>query len=584
MRGLGSFFRDVWRLSAPYFRSEERWSAWGLLALIIGLNLSLVAMHVLLNYWNGAFYDSLQNKDAAGFTALILLGHSGPDGFMPGLTLIACVYIPVAIYRTYVRQWLEIRWRRWLTAHVVNDWLSDDIYYRISVAGDPRGMGTDNPDQRIAEDVRDFVADTLSLSVGLISNVVTLFSFLGVLWTLSGPLTVLGVSVPGYMVWAALLYAIVGTWLTHLVGRPLARLNFQQQRVEADFRFALVRLRENTEGVALQGGDVEERRALAGRFSGVVVNWFQIMRRTKFLNALTAGYGQVAIIFPYVVAAPRYFGGKLQLGGLTRTVGAFSQVQEALSWIVDMYSSLASWRAEVERLATFVGAIQTARSLSDQGVAFQQGQAPRWQAHDLTLRLPDGTPLLDNAALTFPHGRSTVITGRSGSGKSTLFRALAGIWPFASGSIERPPGKALFLPQRSYIPLGTLRHALSYPAAPDVYPDDAVRAALADVGLGALARALDAEENWAQRLSGGEQQRLAVARALLLKPDWLFLDEATASLDPEGEGEIYTLLRERLPGTTLVSIAHRESVARFHDARLVLGRTPGETGRLAAAE
>jgi putative ATP-binding cassette transporter len=584
MRGLVPFLRDAWRLTRPYFRSDERWAARGLLAAIIALNLLLVAVNVILNQWRGAFYNSLQDKDWHSFLSLVFWWDIGKQGFMPGFVILAAIYIPVAIYRTYLRQWLEIRWRRWLTAHILDDWLSDRAYYRIGLAGDPQGAGTDNPDQRIAEDIRDFTAYTLTLSVGLLSNLVTLFSFITILWTLSGAITLLGVTIPGYMVWVAVLYAVVGTWLTHLVGWPLAFLNFQQQRVEADFRFGLVRLRENVEGVALYGGEREEEQGLSNRFAAVVANWWRIMERTKFLNALTAGYAQVAAIFPIVVAAPRYFAGELALGGLMRIVGAFAEVQGALSWFVESYASLATWRSQVERLTLFLAAIQAARSLSGTGVAVKPGTGPDWDARDLTLRLPDGTTLLDGAGLSFPKGRATVITGRSGSGKSTLFRALAGIWPFGSGTVQRPPGTCLFLPQRPYIPLGTLRHALAYPAAAGAYPDEAVRATLADVGLGALASSLDAEENWAQRLSGGEQQRLAVARALLLKPDWLFLDEATASLDPEAEGELYRLLRERLPDTTVVSIAHRESVAQFHDRRLVLGRPAGEPGRLAAAE
>lgn len=584
MRRFGSLMRDAWRLTAPYFRSEERWRARGLLVAIIALNLLLVAVNVILNQWRGAFYNSLQDKDWHSFLALIFWWQGGKLGFMPGFVILAGIYIPVAIYRTYLRQWLQMRWRRWLTARVMDDWLTDRAYYSISLAADPKGTGTDNPDQRIAEDVRDFTEFTLTLGVGLLSNLVSLFSFVTILWTLSGAVTLLGVTIPGYMVWVALLYAVVGTWLTHLVGRPLAFLNFQQQRVEADFRFGLVRLRENVEGVALQGGEAEERDGLSHRFAEVVANWWRIMERTKLLNALTSGYAQVAGIFPIVVAAPRYFAGKIALGGLMRIVGAFAEVQGAMSWFVDSYNSLATWQSQVARLTLFLRAIQGAHAFSGTGVALRQGQSKDWQTHALTLRLPDGSALLDGAGLTFPKGQATLITGRSGTGKSTLFRALAGIWPFGSGAVERPPGSYLFLPQRPYIPLGTLRHALTYPVSLDAYPDEAVRAALADVGLGALAPALDTEENWAQRLSGGEQQRLAVARALLLKPDWLFLDEATASLDPEAEGELYRLLRERLHGTTLVSIAHRESVARFHDARLVLGRPAGEPGRLAAAE
>lgn len=583
MRDLGHFLRAAWRLAWPYFWSEERWAARLLLASIVALNLLLVGMNVVLNFWNGAFYDSLQNKEWDAFISLLLFGRlseGGFFGFMPGFTLIAAIYIPVAIYRTYLNQWLQIRWRRWMTARLTERWLSDRAYYRIGLLGDPTGLGTDNPDQRIADDTRVFISDTLSLSLGLLSNIVSLFSFVSILWTLSGAVTLLGVTIPGYMVWAALLYAIVGTWLTHLVGRPLAMLNFQQERVEADFRYSLVRLRENAEGVALYGGEAEEQRTLGQRFMALADNWWRIMQRTKMLNSLIAGYEQVATIFPFVVAAPRYFAGEIQLGGLMRTASAFGRVQDSLSWFITAYASLASWRATVTRLDSFETAILAARALADKGATVQTGEPGPIRLEDVTLQLPDGSRLIEHARLTFPPGESTVVAGRSGSGKSTLFRALAGIWPFGSGHIVRPPGTYLFLPQRPYIPLGTLRHAVTYPAPHDAYGDEAIARALQDAGLGAFAGRLDEEQNWSQRLSGGEQQRLAIARALLLRPDWLFLDEATASLDPEGEADIYRTLRARLPDTTLISIAHRPAVAGFHDRWLVFRRPPGAPGSL----
>ena len=579
MRGLWPFLKAAWGLALPYFRSEERWSARLLLGAIIVMNLTLVGLNVVLNYWNGAFFDSLQNKDSASFINLLFLWRWNADGFMPGFALIAAIFIPVAIYRTYLNQWLQIRWRRWLTARMLDDWLDGRAYYRLSLGGvsasaatadDPLSRaGIDNPDQRIADDLRDFVSDTLSLGLGLLSNVVTLVNFTLILWTLSGAVTLLGITIPGYMVWVALGYSILGTWLTHLVGRPLIGLNFNQQRYEADFRFALVRLRENAEGIALHAGETEEKRMLMARFGAVMVNWWAIMRRQKLLGALNSGYSQVASIFPIVVAAPRYFAGQIALGGLTRTSSAFGQVQGALSWFVDAYSSLASWRATVERLVLFTHAIQAAHAA--RGLRTVPG-GPDLVLRDTKLELPGGTLLLDAGRITLPAGQRTVITGRSGSGKSTLFRALAGIWPFGSGTLEQPPGPALFLPQRPYIPLGTLRHAVAYPADPSRYTDGQVKEALGRAGLEWLTDRLDDDQPWASRLSGGEQQRLAFARAFLLRPDWLFLDEATASLDPQGELELYTTLKTVLPATSVVSIAHRTAVADLHDNRLVFSR------------
>jgi putative ATP-binding cassette transporter len=585
MRGLGPFLKDAWRLSRPYYVSEEKWSAWGLLLTIIALNLSLVGMSVLLSFWNREFYNSLQDKNWRDFIGLLFWYRQTESGMMPGFVWIAAIYIVVAVYRTFLNQWLQIRWRRWLTRHFLDEWLADRAYYRISLTTDRAAIGTDNPDQRIAEDLRDFVDNTLSLGIGLLSNVVSLFSFVGILWGLSGDYPLFGIRIPGYMVWVALIYAAIGTTLTHFVGRPLVRLSFRQQRVEADFRYALVRLRENVEGIALYGGEEEEKLNLRDRFAHVIDNWWAIMKRTKLLNSLIAGYDQVAVIFPIIVAAPRYFAGQLPLGGLTQTAGAFGRVQDALSWFIQAYADLASWRATVERLTSFHRAIVVARSVTGKGLMRPAPAGDSVQVKGLTLSLPDGRSLLDDADIVFTPGHSVVVTGRSGSGKSTLFRAIAGIWPFGAGSVQMPAASVLFLPQRPYIPLGTLRQVISYPAAPDAYDQAAYRQVLEDAGLPGLEPHLDEDENWAQRLSGGEQQRVALARALLAKPDWLFMDEATASLDPESEEDLYKVLKQRLPATTIVSIAHRPTVAAFHDERLAFQRaTPEEKGRLVETE
>jgi vitamin B12/bleomycin/antimicrobial peptide transport system ATP-binding/permease protein len=583
MRALRSFVRDAWHLSAPYYRSEEKWSAWGLLAAIIALRLLLVGMTVVLSFWNREFFNSLQDKNYSAFWELLFVYRQTPSGFMPGFCEIAAVYIVVAVYFTYLQQWLLIRWRRWLTVRYLDEWLADRAYYRISLTTDRAAVGTDNPDQRIAEDIRDFIDNTLTFGISMLANVVTLFSFLGILWSLSGTFTVFGIAIPGYMVWVALIYAIVGTWLTHLVGRPLAALRFRQQRVEADFRYALVRVRENMEGIALYSGETQEKDGLGDRFHGVITNWWAIMQRTKLLNALTAGYDQVAVVFPFIVAAPRFFSGQIPLGGLTQTAGAFGRVQDALSWFISRYADLAQWHAIVERLMTFHRAVVAARAAFGTGFVMADGPGGSVQMRHATLELPDGTKLLSDADLALEAGHSVVITGRSGSGKSTLFRALAGIWPFGHGRVQRPAERCLFLPQRPYIPLGSLRNVVSYPHPPDTHSQEEIARALDDAGLPQLVARLDNDENWPQQLSGGEQQRVALARALLAKPDWLFLDEATASLDPEAEAELYRTLKARLPNTTLVSIAHRPSVAAFHERHLELQREEGKPGELVAA-
>ncbi|WP_237213156.1 ABC transporter ATP-binding protein/permease [Falsiroseomonas oryziterrae] len=564
MRRLGSFLGDAWALARPYWSSEERGRGLALLGAVVALNLSLVGMTVVLTYWQRAFYNALEQKDAATFWALLLLGGEAEGTWFPGFCVIAAAYILIAVYALYLRQALQIRWRRWLTERYLAEWLSDRAYYRIALT-DPV---TDNPDQRIADDIRMFVDDTLALGLGLLTSVVTLFSFIFVLWSLSGPLEVLGVSIPGYMVWVAIIYSVLGTWLAHLIGRPLIRLNFLQQRVEADFRYALVRVRDNVEGVALYGGEADEKRGLTQRFRALMENWWSIMIATKRLTFFTAGFTQVASIFPIVVAAPAYFSGRIPLGGLIQTSSAFGQVQGALSWFVDNYARLTEWRATVERLTGFQRAIVAART-TDDGVRAIPGGGEAVVVEGVTLAVPGGRVLVEDASLRIEKGEAVLISGASGSGKSTLFRAIAGIWPFGRGSVTIPEGaRALFLPQRPYLPLGTLRRAVCYPLDAAEVPETAIRDALAAVSLPHFAERLDEEDAWDRRLSGGEQQRLAFARALLVKPDFLFLDEATASLDPEGEEALYRLLRQRLPGTAVLSIAHRPAVARFHDRAL----------------
>jgi putative ATP-binding cassette transporter len=466
-----------------------------------------------------------------------------------------------------------MRWRMWLTRRFLERWLSQKVYYRLEVA-DRR---TDNPDQRIAEDLRLFTSNTLDLALGLLGSAVTLVSFVGILWVISGPLAFavgpLNLEIPGYMVWVALLYALVGSGLTHLVGRPLIPLSFQQQRLEADFRFNLVRLRENAEGVALYGGEAVERENLTERFERVRVNWWQLMRFTKNLTFLTVGYAQIADIFPILVAAPRYFQGIISLGVLSQIGNAFGQVQGSLSWFVDNYPSLATWKATVDRLLTFQEAmdVATAQAAEAPGIRVSRDGAGEVRAEHLSLALPSGRVIVSNADLAVGPGQRVLISGPTGSGKSTLFRALAGIWPFGTGKVEVPErARILFLPQRAYMPIASLREAVTYPAPAGTFDDATVVEALQATGLGALANRLDEVQNWSLQLSGGELQRLAIARAILHRPDWLFLDEATAALDEAAEAQLYTLLRERLPAAAIVSIAHRPRVGDFHQTRFSL--------------
>jgi vitamin B12/bleomycin/antimicrobial peptide transport system ATP-binding/permease protein len=549
------FSTAFWALARPYWVSEQRAKGLALLAAVIGLALALVWINVQLNTWNNDFYNAIQDKKIDDFYRL--LGT---------FTLLAFAYIGIAVYRFYLQQMLQIEWRTWLNERFLADWLRDRAYYKLQLLD----RGTDNPDQRIAEDLNLFVSNTLSLGLGLLSAVVTLVSFVAILWTLSGTLELSWVSIPGYMVWCALLYAGLGTWLTHKIGRPLIGLGFNQQRFEADYRFSLVRLRENSEGVALYRGENEELTNFRERFVAVITNWWGIMRKQKQLNFFTVSYAQIAIIFPFVVAAPRYFSGVIQLGGLMQISSTFGHVQGSLSWFIDAYPQFASWKATVDRLTGFSASLERVREEGEQLDGERtEGPGASLSLEDLNLSLPQGKPLLAATTLELRKNEDVLVSGPSGAGKSTFFRALAGIWPYWKGRVRLPKGaRLLFLPQKPYLPIGSLKHAVAYPADAAKFRDEEVRESLAAVGLGPLAGDLERSENWAQLLSGGEQQRLAFARALLNRPDWLFLDEATASLPEEAQNELYRLLKQRLPGTTLVSIGHRESLAAHHTRRL----------------
>jgi putative ATP-binding cassette transporter len=555
MRTTG-FLKAFWALTKPYWVSERRAKALALLVTVIGLALGMVYMEVQFNYWNRDFYNTFENRDQAEFFRQ--LGK---------FALLAVIWIVMAVYRLWFLQMLQIEWRNWLTDHFLREWMQDQAYYRMQLLD----RGTDNPDQRIAEDLRIFVTYTSDLFLGLLSAVVTLISFVIILWGLSGSAPFLGLDIPGYLVWTALVYATVGSVLAHYVGRKLIGLDFNQQRVEADFRFSLVRLRENSEGVALYRGEGEELGSLRQRFAAVVGNWWQLMRKRKQLNWFQSFYAQLAIIFPYIVVAPRFFAGTIPLGQIFQTASAFGQVQGSLSWFINAYVDFATWKATVDRLIGFRASIERVREEADR-LDGDRGDAPgkSISLDKLEIDLPQGRPLLGATSIELKPGEHVLLTGPSGAGKSTFFRALAGIWPYWKGGIRLPQGaRLLFLPQKPYLPLGPLKQAVCYPDEPLRHSDEEVREALNAVGLAHLAQDFERSENWSQVLSGGEQQRLAFARALLNRPDWLFLDEATAALPDEVQDELYRLLKARLTSTTFVSIGHRESLAAYHEKRLV---------------
>ncbi len=557
-----NYFVRLWALMKPYWFSEDRWSARGLLLLVVGLNVATVYVMVLLADWNRLFFNALQERNYPDFLHLLVR-----------FAVLAGVYIVCAVYALYFNQMLQIRWRRWLTEVYYRDWLADRSYYVLQL----EKSEAENPEQRIQDDVGITTTMTLNLGIGLLNAVLTLVSFLVMLWTLSGTLTFhvagLALSIPGYMLWVAILYAAFGSTLTHYIGRALIGINFDLERHNADFRFRMIRIRENAESVAFYGGEADEEEQLKMSFGGIWRAWFRLMNTQMRLTFFTAGYSQSAIIFPILVAAPRYFSGAIQLGGLTQTSFAFGQVQSALSWFVTVYPDIAQWSASVNRLMGFGEALIEAKRLpaSRADIQVSRTPAPDLSVESMTLRLPDERAILDHVSLRIQAGDRVVVSGPSGAGKSTLFRALSGIWPYGKGTVAIPQGKrVLFLPQKPYLPIATLREVLAYPDQPAGHTDAALRQALIDAQLPHLTDRLDEEANWSLGLSGGEQQRIGFARVFLYRPDWLFMDEATSALDEQTEEALYALVRQRLPDLTLISVAYRPGVARFHDRRLTI--------------
>jgi putative ATP-binding cassette transporter len=586
--------RQITRLADPYFMTNDRRDAQIgfsmqqvterrlgslLVVVLVVINQLQVAINVRLSFFNRDWFNSIQSKDSAAFWSLLF----GVFCFW------AAIGVMTSLVEYYAESVLKIRWRRWMTERYCGLWLDDGSLFRTALAGQP----ADNPDQRIAEDIRNFLNSTYAFSISMLSTVTTLVSFSIILWTIPVDFTVPGtnITVPGLPFWVALAYSVIGTWLTHRIGKPLVQLEFERERYEADFRFSLARVREYSEQVALLRGEFAEKRILGSRFDAIVSNFYGIVGRTVKLLTFTTCYFQANVVIPYLIVAPYFFLGKVTLGQMTQTASAFGRVESALNFFVARYQSLASYKAVVERLTTFGAAIEEARKLGTKPPRIEQSEHTGHDLvlHELVLSLPNGREIVCADRLTFEAGTTTLVSGPSGSGKSTLFRAIAGIWPYGRGAIVRPAdAKFMLLPQRPYLPSGTLKTAATYPSVAGAYSDEAVRDALAFARLSSLANEIDREDNWPQRLSGGEQQRLAIARAMLDKPDWLFLDEATSALDEELEADIYRVLIEVLPNTTMISIGHRSTLTAFHrrhvemlprqdglfEARLTIGTRP----------
>lgn len=555
------FFADVWYLTKSYWQSEEKKKAFFLLACIIALTLGIVFMLVQLNTWNNSFYSALQNYETDKIFAELI--H---------FSWLAAIYIILAVYSYYLQQTLILNWRRWLTTRFIDIWLKNKTYYNLQMFG----KDTDNPDQRISEDVRQFVEMTLSFAIGILKAFCTFASFVVILYQLSGPLSFSFAghtwTINGYMLWASLIYSIIGTYITHKVGHKLVKLNFVQQRYEADFRFSMMRLRESAESVAFYEGEAQEGSVFKQRFKQLLDNFWKLVNKQKQLVFLNSGYSQIAIIFPFVVAMNRYLSKQISLGGLMQVASAFGRVQDSLSYFVDMYSSIAQWQAVVMRL-TYFG--RHMHDVSRQAQRFQVERFPAADAvvlEDMQINLPDGSKLLGDLNFTLQLGHNVLIKGVSGCGKSTLLRAISGIWPFVEGKISLPEcSKLMFIPQKPYLPLGTLREALNYPGNKPCSDEELVF--LMDLcQIGYLKDKLSVEADWSHVLSVGEQQRLAFVRAHLQQPQWLFLDEATSALDEETEAAMYSLLAERLQQTTVVSVGHRSTLNKYHELALRLNK------------
>lgn len=558
MSKLANLGAAAFSIGIPFWRRSQNRKDLFLLLVVVFLTLLLVAIAVLLTYWQRAFFNSLEDRDWDAFINLLFTWQQTETGLMPGFGPILICFVLATVYVQFYRQALQIRWREWMTREFIERWLNKNHYYKSNLGIGP----TENPDQRIAEDIDLFVGGTLELGLGFLSSLVSLVSFMILLWSLSDTVTFFGASVPGSLVWLALLYAGLGTIGTHFLGRRLIPLSFDQQHVEADFRYSLIQVRDNAESVAFHKGEDNEKGRLDQSFESVVLNWRDIMNVTKRMTFFTSSYNQAALVFPLAIAAPAYFAGRMPLGGIFQTAGAFVQVQVALSWIVDNYARLAEWMAAIRRLHGFLKANEAAQSHSSQIMA---SAGSSFEARELTVKLPDGRLLFEDANIDIADGERIVVTGSSGIGKSVLLRVMAGIWPFGTGEVSIPEGRFLFLPQKPYFPKGTLRNALSYPERSDAFADNAIARALDLVGMGHLSPFLDEERSWRDSLSGGEQQRLAIARAFLIRPDWLVLDEATANLDEAWERRVYEMLAEELPETTIVSVAHRKEAIRHHD-------------------
>lgn len=545
-------------LIGSYWKSSQRVSAYLFAGAILLITVLLVGFDVTFNYWYNYFYNALQAYDVHSTIQLLVI-----------FTVLAALFIITQVYRYYISQYFALRWRRWLTDQILNRWIDKRGYYLMENF-DER---TDNPDQRIQEDVGSLITTTIDLTVGLVSAITTFPAFIYILWTLSGVLKIpLGtwgtLYIHGYLVWAGIIYNLIGTILTFKIGKPLINLNFEQQRREATFRYAAIDLRTHSEHVALYRGEGHQKVILKDLFRNVLDNWYAIILRQKKLLWFTGSFNQAAVLLPLLVALPNYFGKVFLLGGLMQSIRAFSSVQESLSYLVNAFTTIANWKAIAKRLTTFLNHLHETelQAVKENQLKVEKHKTNSIEAKDVSISMPNGEPLLANINQKFEHGKSYVIKGPSGVGKSTFVRTLAGIWPFASGEALFPENKnIMFLPQKAYMPIGTLAEAIMFPDKKQTVSDATLKKILRDCNLENLIPRLKETAHWSESLSPGEQQRIAFARVLLHKPDWVFMDESTSMLDMKNEEHLYQLLKKQLPHSSIISVGHRPSVDGFHD-------------------
>ena len=553
------FLKNIWFLTKGYWQSEEKYKATFMLIAIIAMSLAQVYVLVLFNKWYNSFYTALQeyNNEAIIWS-------------VKEFTILAFFHVALNSYAFYLRKVLQMNWRTWMTTQYIKDWLTARTYYLLQVFE----KDTDNPDQRISDDIRMFVENTLTLVLGFIKNVVLFVSFVGILWNLSGPLDLdfigLDIAIPGYMVWITLIYAAVGTWLTHKTGKVLGWLNFEQQKFEADFRYSMIRLRENSENVAFYKGERFEGNYFGKKFTTLIDNLWKIVKKQTQVLVLTFTYSQTSVIVPLAMSVPKYLTKQINLGIFMQISSAFGRVQDSLSFFVDSYVSLAEWYSVVARLTGFNTHMELVKEEYKQEEKYLlEGTGDNLEVKDFNIKLPNGYVLVENLDVQFTPASSWLVKGASGTGKSTLLRSISGLWPYTEGEITYPKGKKMFLPQKSYLPLGSLRDVLLYPGNMEI-SNEKIKEALNLCKLDYLTDQLTKEEDWSTIFSLGEQQRIAFVRALLHNPSWLFLDEATSAMDEQLEQDMYELLGSKLPGATIISVGHRSTLNKFHNKCLTL--------------